>query len=142
MSENDHTEEKQSTRRWACATHLGAILGVMTPFAPAILPVLIWYFKRGQNPYIEEHGRRSVNFQLSLCIYYAVAAVIVWGLKLVLVGYLVFWLPGIIHYTQVLLPLVAALRAYEGDDFDYPFTLVFLKPPSQSNTPEDAECDT
>ena len=134
-----------SIRRWACAAHLGAIFGVMHPIgsatfliaiAPAVVPVAIWHFRRSLDPYLEEHSRRSVNFQLSMCLYFAIASGIVGALKLIFIGYLFFWLPGVIHYIQVLLPLVAALRAYDIDDFDYPFAISFLKKPQQDDPQE------
>ena len=125
-----------SIRRWACLVHLSAVAGAYYPYLPLAGPLLIWVYKRQSNPYIDEQGRRAVNFHLTMCIYLVLTYLIVGALKLVLVGYLVFWIPGLLRLFQVLLGLVGALRAYDVEQFDYPFSVQFIKAPKISDTEE------
>ena len=138
MPEETNQNEKHSlaVRRWACLIHVSALAGAFYPYLPLVGPLLIWLFKRRSDPYIYEQGRSAVNFQLSMCIYYALASILVGALKLFLVGFLLFWIPGLIRLFQVLLGLVGALRAYDVEHFDYPFSIQFIKTPKVSSTEE------
>lgn len=134
MSEESEVIEK-NVRRWACAAHLTAVLGIKVPFMSAIGPIVIWFFKRKQDPYIEEQARCSVNFQLSMSLYYLIVCCLVWALKFILIGYALFWLGWTVQIIQALVSLVAGLRAYEGDEFNYPFSISFIK----DSTPKDSD---
>ena len=126
MSENPE-EISVNARRYACAAHLTAALGVSQPFFPIIGPFIVWYLKRSDHPYIEEQARKSLNFQLSMCLYILIATLLVGALKIIFIGKLLIWVPALFHYAQVLLSMVGALRAYDMEDFNYPFTLSFIK---------------
>lgn len=115
-------------RRWASACHLSALVGVLFPFGPIIAPALIWFFKRDEHFYIDEQGRESVNFQLSMTMYVLIAGAALWALKKIFLGYFFLWIPLLIHIAQVLLALVGALRAYDGEKFRYPFSIPFIAP--------------
>lgn len=115
-------------RRWASACHLSALAGIFFPVAPIILPTLIWFFKRDEHFYIDEQGRESVNFQLSMTLYGLIAAAALWALKMIFLGYFFVWIPLLIHIAQVLLALIGALRAYDGEKFRYPFSIPFIAP--------------
>lgn len=127
VEKND--EKTMSSRRWACLVHLSAAAGLFYPFLPLVGPLLIWLFKRQRDSYVDEQGRLAVNFHLSMCIYLVVSYVVVAVLKLVIVGFILFWLPGLIRFAQVLLGLVGALRAYDVEHFNYPLSIEFIKPP-------------
>ncbi|KAF5409623.1 MAG: hypothetical protein Udaeo2_02070 [Candidatus Udaeobacter sp.] len=45
---------------------LGHILG----------PLIVWLMKRGDSPEIDAYGKESLNFQISMLIYDAVAAIL------------------------------------------------------------------
>ncbi|MGZ5020378.1 MAG: DUF4870 domain-containing protein, partial [Chthoniobacterales bacterium] len=86
-----------------------------------ILPVLlVWLIKRGESPEVDEHGKESLNFQITMLLCNIVAAI----LCLVLVGFLLL---GILHLLNLVLVIIASIRASEGTLYRYPFTLRLLK---------------
>lgn len=83
-----------------------------------IFPGLILYLaKRDDSPYVAEHAREALNFQITMTL-------VAIALAITLVGILFLWVPGIIDFV---LCIVAAIRA--GDDrlYRYPMTLRLVK---------------
>ena len=107
----------KTARNWAVAAHLsGLSLYLGIPFGNIIGPLLIWLFKRGESPFIEAQAKEALNFQLSITIYGVVAGLLI----ILLVG--VFLIP-IVLILQIVLTIVAAVRASEGKAYTYPFTI-------------------
>ena len=74
------------TRTWAVLCHATALVGFFVPWAGHIIgPLIIWLAKRGDSAEIDMHGKESLNFQISMLIYNAIAAV----LCLVLIGFVI-----------------------------------------------------
>ena len=110
-----------NTRTWTVACHAAALLGFIVPGAGHILPVLlIWLIKRGESPEVDEYGKESLNFQITMLLCNIVAGI----LCLLLIG---FVLLGILHVLNVILVIIASLRASEGTLYRYPFALRLLK---------------
>ena len=99
---------------------LGLALFTGIPFANVIAPLILWLWKREHNPSVDEHGKESLNFQISMSIY-AIAAGI---LMFVFIGFIL--LP-IVLLTNLCLTIIAALEASKGAFYRYPFTIRFLK---------------
>lgn len=58
--------------------HLSAFAGAVFPVFGNILgPLVVWLLRRKDSPFIDFHGRQSVNFQISLTIYLIVSAVLI-----------------------------------------------------------------
>jgi uncharacterized protein len=111
----------KEARTWAVLCHASALIGFFVPWAGHILgPLIIWLIKRGEFPEIDEHGKESLNFQISMLIYNLIAAV----LCLVLIG---FFILGILHILNLVLVIVASVRASEGKLFRYPLTIRLIK---------------
>jgi uncharacterized protein len=52
------------------------LLGVFFHFPGHLLgPFIVWLAKRDDSPEIDAHGKESLNFQISMLIYNAVAVV-------------------------------------------------------------------
>ena len=110
-----------NVRLWNVLCHATALAGFFVPWAGHILgPLIIWLAKRGDSPEIDEHGKESLNFQISMLIYNVVAGV----LCLVLIG---FVLLGILHILNLVLVIVASIQASEGKLYRYPFTIRLIK---------------
>lgn len=110
-----------AARTWAVACHASALLGFFVPAGGHILaPLIVWLLKRGESAEVDEHGKESLNFQLSMLIYSVVAAV----LMLMLIG---FVLLPLLHVANLVLVIIASLRASEGQMYRYPLTIRFLK---------------
>src|SRR6476619_6903952 len=71
-------------RMWNVLCHATALAGFFVPWAGHILgPLIVWLVKRNDSPEIDEHGKESLNFQISMLIYNVIAGV----LCLVLIGF-------------------------------------------------------
>jgi uncharacterized protein len=108
-----------SDRSWNIFTHLSAVIGFVIPFGNIIGPLVIWLIKRDQLPSVAEHGREAVNFQISMSIYTILAAISIFAF----VGILL--LPVVILLNLVL-TIVAAVKASNGEFFRYPLTIRFV----------------
>lgn len=127
MLEADHDLPGQETRKWAMLCHLGGLASlVLFPTANIILPLVIWLTKRDTDPYVDEQGREAVNFQISIFLYGALVTAMVFLLKFILIGYLLFWLPLLVVIAQLGGTIVGAIRAHDGENFRYPLILRFL----------------
>ncbi|HEX8281657.1 MAG TPA: DUF4870 domain-containing protein [Chthoniobacterales bacterium] len=113
--------QTSADRTWTVLCHASALVGFIVPGAGHILaPLIVWLAKRGESSAVDEHGKESLNFQLSMLIYGIVSGI----LCLVLIG---FALLAILHVANVVLVILASLRASEGTLYRYPFTIRFVK---------------
>ncbi|MBX6324838.1 MAG: DUF4870 domain-containing protein [Chthoniobacterales bacterium] len=107
-------------RTWCVLCHASALLGLFFHFLGHLLgPLIVWLLKRGDSPDIDAHGKESLNFQLSMLIYDAIAAI----LCLVLIGIPI--LIGLWVLNTVLV-IVASVKASQGEFYRYPFTIRFV----------------
>lgn len=110
-----------STRTWTVLCHASALLGFVIPGAGHILtPLIVWLVKRGESSEVDAHGKESLNFQITMLLYNIVAGI----LCLVLIG---FALLAILHLLNLVLVIIASIRASEGKLYRYPFTLRLIK---------------
>ena len=111
----------RDVRTWNVLCHATALAGFFVPWAGHILgPLIVWLAKRNDSPEINEHGKESLNFQLSMLIYNVIAVV----LCLVLIGFII--LP-ILHILNLVLVIVASIQASEGKFYRYPITIRLIK---------------
>jgi uncharacterized Tic20 family protein len=109
-----------NTRTWLVLCHASALLGLFFHFLGHILgPLVVWMVKRAESPEIDAHGKESLNFQLSMLIYDAVAFV----LCFFLIGIPILVLLWILNTVFV---IIASIKASEGELYRYPFTIRFI----------------
>jgi len=82
-------------------------------------PLIVWLLKRGDSPEIDAYGKESLNFQLSMLIYDAVAAI----LCVVLIGIPILIALWVLNTVFV---IIASVKASEGKFYRYPFTIRFI----------------
>jgi hypothetical protein len=90
-----------------------------------LAPLLIMLTVGNQSPFVRRHAVESLNFQISLLIYGAVAflfSLLTFGLGLIIV------LPlGLVALVAIIVLLIqASIRASNGEDYRYPLTLRFV----------------
>ncbi len=115
---------------WALVLHLSALLhllGATFPGVNVIGPLVIWLARRAESPYLDEVGKRVLNFQISWAIYfallYAATAVLVW----ILIGFLLVPVAAIAMVVWLILTIVGAIKESNGEAFRFPLTIQFLK---------------
>lgn len=126
--ELDRDVPDAEARKWAMLCHLGGLLGLFVPVMPAnvVIPFIVWHAKRNEHPYIDVQGREAVNFQVSMAILWFAAVAVIFLLKFIVIGKLLFWMPGLIVIAQLGGTVVGAIRAYDGERFRYPLILRFV----------------
>src|SRR5438093_7417641 len=88
-----------NVRTWNVLCHATALIGFFVPWAGHILgPLIVWLAKRGDSPEIDEHGKESLNFQISMLIYNLIAGV----LCLVLIGFVILGILNILYFVIVI----------------------------------------
>lgn len=115
------TSASSSVRTWSVLAHASALAGFIVPWAGHIVgPLVVWLAKRGESPEIDAHGKESINFQISMLIWNAGAAI----LCLLLIG-----IPMLIvlHILNVVFVIVASIQASDGRLYSYPLTIRFVK---------------
>ena len=116
MAKMNETQE----RTWGLIVHLSALAGFVVPFGHIIGPLVIWLIKKDESPFVDDQGKESINFQISMTLYGVVAAVLI----LVVIG--IFLLIGI-GILDIVLVIVAAVKANAGEKFRYPLTIRFIR---------------
>jgi uncharacterized protein len=110
-----------NTRTWCILCHASALLGLFFHFLGHIFgPLIVWLLKRGDAAEIDAHGKESLNFQLSMLIYDAVALI----LCFVLIGIPILLLLWLLNTVVV---IVASIKASDGELYRYPLTIRFIK---------------
>ncbi|MCR9261089.1 MAG: DUF4870 domain-containing protein [Pseudomonadaceae bacterium] len=122
MSELDPrpNNSELEVRRWAAATHIAAIAGYLIPFGNIIGPLLVWQLKKEDGQLIDDQGKESVNFQITVSIAMLISA----ALTLILIGFLLIFVVGL---GALVLVVIAAIKANDGEAYRYPLTLRLIK---------------
>ncbi|MGI8561079.1 MAG: DUF4870 domain-containing protein, partial [Luteimonas sp.] len=128
-------------RQWAATAHLAAlVLALLTSWIVGFAGVLgagaIYLLKRDDSPFIAEHAREALNFNLSMFIYacLAVAAgvalvgatILTLGIGLILTlpaGLALVLAVAAIALLWLVCSIIATIRAWNGERYRYPLTL-------------------
>ncbi|WP_298224635.1 DUF4870 domain-containing protein [Flavobacterium sp.] len=68
--------ETQSKNSTAALINLSTLTQYFIPFGNLIFPILIWSTNKDKSDYINEQGKQTINFQLSLFVYTCLLAMI------------------------------------------------------------------
>jgi uncharacterized Tic20 family protein len=110
-----------NARTWSAFCHASALLGVFIHFPGHLLaPLIIWLIKRDSSPEIDAHGKEAVNFQISMLIYNAIAAIFC----LILVGFVFL---AVLWILNAIFVIIAAIQASDGKFYRYPMTIRFIQ---------------
>jgi len=108
-------------RTWAMCCHLTALSACIgIPFGNIIGPLVIWLIKKDEITIVDEHGKESLNFQISLSIY----SIVSFFLCFAFIGFIL--LPAILIAGFVFV-IIATIKANKGEPYRYPLTIRFIK---------------
>jgi uncharacterized protein len=117
----DHTTEGEpgtDARNWGAIAHLSAFVQFVG--IPAFVgPLVVWLARKDGDPYAEEQAKEALNFNISMAIYFVMSIVAI----LLLVGII---LVPIVAISWFVLVIVATIKAANGEDYRYPFTMRFV----------------
>jgi len=111
----------ENERTWAMLAHLAALAGIVVWLFGAVLgPLAVWLARRDQSAFVAEHAREALNFNITVVL----AAILCGLLMLVFIGVL---LACALFIAWLVLTLIAAIRASEGQHYRYPVSLRLVK---------------
>ena len=117
---NDNINQK-SESTWAIFCHLSSFVAFIgIPFGNILGPLVIWLVKKNEMPLVEVEGKSALNFQISMTIYTLIAL----ALCLVVIGFLII-VPIIL--ANVILVIIASVKTSNGEKFQYPCMIHFIK---------------
>jgi len=107
-------------RMWAMFAHLSALAGFIIPFGSILGPLIIWQIKKNEYPLVDDQGKEALNFQITMAIAFVACCV----LMLILIGFL---LAAIVGLVDIIYTIIAAIAANNGQAYRYPFNLRLIK---------------
>lgn len=118
----NNPKEETIKKKWLLLMHATPILGIFLPLFNVLIPLFLWIHKREDNPIYDRHGRKVVNFQITVCIlvvlsFISLLTIEKWGFILfittlpICIGIIIF---NIIYVLQ-------------KDKCYYPLSIPFLK---------------
>ena len=122
ISENTSSSVSLSKeeKNWAMFCHLSGLCGLIIPLGNIVAPLIIWVTKRDEMPFVKDQGMEALNFQISITIYIFVSLI----LLIVVVG---LFLLIAVEIFSIILAIIAALKAADGEKYRYPLTIRFVK---------------
>ena len=117
--QTDQTQDKDENM-WAMFCHLSALIGFVIPFGNIIGPLIIWTLKKDEYPHVNDQGKEAINFQISVTIYILISVILIFvaiGIPLLI----------IIGIFSLIMTVIAAVNANDGNKYRYPFTIQFIK---------------
>jgi uncharacterized Tic20 family protein len=115
-------ELSKDAKMWAMFCHLAALaLFTSIPFAWVIGPLVIWLIKKDDFPFVEEQGKESLNFQISVSIYMLCC------LPLVCLGGIGAFLIAGIAIADLVFIIIGSINASNGQSYRYPCCIRMIK---------------
>ena len=110
-------EASSNSRNLAMLSHLSAFVAFIG--IPSLVgPLVVWLLNR-DDPYVEAQAKDALNFNISFLLYGLAAAISI----IILVG--IIALPAVV-VTWFALVIVASVKAANGENYRYPFTIQFV----------------
>jgi len=113
------TPENREERMWAMFCHLSGLAGFIFPFGNIIAPLVIWLVKKEESELVNDQGKEALNFQISMTIYIIASIILIF----LVIGIPLLIILGIFSLIVV---IIAAIKANEGEKYRYPLTIRFL----------------
>ncbi|MCS1351732.1 DUF4870 domain-containing protein [Mechercharimyces sp. CAU 1602] len=114
------TLSEKEERAWAMWCHLSALIGYfLIPFGNVLGPLIIWLIKKDDSNFIDQQGKESLNFQITITVYMIVSII----LMVILIG---FVLAAVLYVGALVFMIIASIKANEGKEYRYPLTIRFI----------------
>ena len=132
-------------RQWAAGVHVGALLAAFfthwfAGVAGALVALGVWALVRERHPFAAAHAKEALNFNITMflgaCAAILIAIVLVGATVLTLgigalvtipAGLLLLVVVGAVALAWLVCSILAAIAAWEGKPYRYPFSLRLVK---------------
>jgi uncharacterized Tic20 family protein len=112
------TESEEKTFGMLC--HLAALAGFLIPMGHIIGPLVIWLIKKPESAFVDDQGKESLNFQITMTIFAIISCI----LMFVLIGFVLIIAVGIFLLVMV---IIASVKANQGIKYRYPINIRIIK---------------
>lgn len=149
--------ESTSERNTATLMQISAFTQYIIPLGNFIFPVIIWSLKKKDSAFVDYNGKQAINFQLSLFMYSLLLMIIAvpallytifndmafrnqdhcqWVVEefsagkitnIVLIAVVAAFLFILLKVAEFILILYAAVKNSNGENYNYPLTINFIK---------------
>ena len=100
------------------AITLGMLCHLLAIFTGFVGPLIIWLVKKDQHPFIDDQGKESLNFQITMAIATACCFIFL----------CLWWLPFVVvQAVRIAFSIVGTIKSNEGIAYRYPLTLRLIK---------------
>jgi len=110
----------ETERNWAMFCHLSAFAGFLFPFGGIIGPLICWLSRKDESTWVNENGKASLNFQLSMLLY----IVLVIPLCFIIIGFPII---SVLIILKIVCIIIASIKASKGEEFKYPLAIPFIQ---------------
>jgi uncharacterized protein len=112
-------------RTYALFLHLSLLAHIVLTGFAILIPIIMWNIKKHESPFLDDHGREAINFQISLFLWTIITGIIVIPLALLTcgVGAIILVVPTVLGIVGM---IQAAIAANRGEFYRYPMTFRFL----------------
>lgn len=117
---SDFEQLSRDDRNMGLAVHLASFSGYLIPFGSILGPLIVWLMKREEIAFVDSCGRNCLNFKISVMVY----AIISMILMFIGIGFILL---GVLAVFDIVVTIIAAMKASEGISYQYPLTIKFLK---------------
>ena len=114
------TMSQSDERMWAMLTHLSSLTGIFTLIGSLVGPLIIWQIQKEKSAFVDFHGKEAVNFNITI----AIATAVSFLLFFVVIGVFLIWVVGLVW---LIFTIIAAIKANNGERYQYPLTFRFIK---------------
>jgi len=110
----EQPEISKDSMNMAMLCHLLAI------FTGFLGPLIIWLIKKDDAPFVDDHGKEALNFQITVLI-----AMIVSGLlTFICIGFILMLAVWVV---DLIFCIIAAVKASRGEAYRYPLAIRLIK---------------
>jgi uncharacterized Tic20 family protein len=106
----------ENERTLAALTHLSGLAGYLIPLGGVIVPIIIWIVKK-DSKVVSSIARQALFLNIVVFLLIAVTAIL-WITIILIPLVVVFWC--ILALFAIVLPIVGALKAFDGKYYMYP----------------------
>lgn len=118
-------QEKTSEEISKDVTNMAMLCHLLAIFTGFIGPLVIWLVKKDDAPFVDDHGKEALNFQITVLIAMLVSGLLAFAC----IGFVlmpVVWVVDII-FCIIIFCIIAAVKASRGEAYRYPLAIRFVK---------------
>jgi len=143
--------KKNNENTNAFLIHISAFAGLLFPFGHIITPLIAWQTLKDRSAFLDEQGKEAVNFNISYTLYIFLLSLtfIPFALGSIfrnhhnsinfnhfnfdfdfdhIFGFIgLGTITGLVYLIGIALVIIASIKARDGENYKYPFTIKFIK---------------